>query len=183
MLPLPENNYTDTQVLASWIELIALADDDGAAFRGALLESMRDSQIDPESSSTLGKDGDSSDPNSAPGKLAEAWAVLRSRQRLLGTAWPFELDQNGLTRRNGRKQLANVAAYTAMLIIEAASLKWYSNAAIQAGDPIRHWFEEIAVAALRRITNGDATRFGAPFSPEWPDSFVDRVRKWHDKGS
>lgn len=177
MLPLPESDYTRSQVIASWLELAALADDDGAAYRGDALESMRDSQLFADSSAADDrKEGDSSDPHSAAGNLAQAWAVLRSRERDLGSNWPFCLSDDALTRRPGRKQLDQVCAYAAMLLIEAASLKWYLGLAIKAGDPIRHWFEEIAVACMRRFSNGVTVRFGAPFPSSWPPSFKERVK-------
>jgi hypothetical protein len=174
MLPLPENDYSRAQVLASWIELSALGEDDGAAYRGYALEAMRDSQLYPER--TSGKEADSSDPNSPSGMLAETWRVLRSRERMLRDAWPFELSEDAVKRRSKRKRLADVAAYSAMLLIEAASLKWYSRIAITSGDPIRHWFERIVVAALSRFSNGRTMRFGAPFPAGWPSSFVGRVQ-------
>ena len=174
MLPLPESNYTRSQVIASWLELAALADDDGAAFRGDALESMRDSQLFADGGD--GKEGDSSDPHSAAGHLAQAWAVLRSRERDLGSTWPFSLSDDALTRRAGRTRLDQVCAYAAMLLIEAASLKWYVRLAIGAGDPIRHWFEEIAVACMRQFSKGVTVRFGAPFPPSWPSTFRERVK-------
>lgn len=177
MLPLPESDYTRPQVIASWLELSGLADDDGAAFRGDALESMRDSQLFADSpSADDGKETDSSDPHSAAGLLTQAWTILRARERGLGAGWPFTLSEDALTRRNGRTELTQVAAYAAMLLIEAGSLKWYARLAIPAGDPIRHWFEEIAVASMRYLASGMTVRFGAPFPAAWPDSFRERVK-------
>lgn len=176
MLPLPESDYTRSQVIASWLELTALADDDGAAFRGDALESLRDSQLFADSFSDDRKESDSSDPNSAAGHLSRAWTVLRSREREIGPAWPFNLSDDSLTRREGRTRLEQVSAYVAMILIEAASLKWYSRLAISPGDPIRHWFEEIAAVCVRRFSNGMTVRFGAPFAATWPTTFRERVK-------
>lgn len=176
MLPLPESDYTRSQVVASWLELTALADDDGAAFRGDALESLRDSQLFADSFVDDRKESDSSDPDSAAGHLSRAWAVLRSREREIGPAWPFILSDDSLTRRNSRSRLDQVSAYAAMILIEAASSKWYARLAISPGDPIRQWFEEIAAACLRRFSNGMTVRFGAPFASNWPTTFRARVK-------
>jgi hypothetical protein len=176
ILPLPENNYTRSQVIASWLELTALSEDDGAALRGDALESMRDSSLFPDTSEDQGKESDSSDPNSSAGVLAQAWTVLRSRERALGPSWPFLLSEESLTRRPNRQQLEQVSAYASMLLIEAASLKWYARLAIQPGDDIRVWFEEIAVVCMRKLSNGLTMRFGAPFPAGWPRTFAERVK-------
>lgn len=176
-LPLPESNYTRPHVIASWLELTALSEEDGGACRGDALESMRDSQLFVDSAAAdQCKQCDSSDPNSAAGKLAQAWTVLHSRERALGVAWPFCLTEDSVIRRPERRNINQVCAYAAMLLIEAASLKWYGKIAIQSGDPVRHWFEDIAAACLRKLTGGVTIRFGAPFPSAWPDSFLDRVR-------
>jgi hypothetical protein len=176
MLPIPENDWSQPQVLASWLELCALAEDDGAALRGAALEALRDSQLFTDGANAGQGAQDSSAAGSAAGTLAEAWRVLRAREQLLGEAWPLRLSEEILTRKVGRTTLASVAAYTTMLLIEAASSKWYESAAIHAGDAVREWFEHIAVASVGRFAAGRAVRFGAPFPSGWPKTFHRRVK-------
>jgi hypothetical protein len=176
MLPLPEKNWSKPHVLASWLELCALARDYGAAYRGSALEMLRDSQLFADASSVRGSARDSTSPDSAAGTLEQAWRVLRSRERSLGAAWPLRLTADSLLRRQDRATLSRVAAYTTMLLIEACSLRWYDGLAIQPGDEVRELFEHIAVAAIRRYTDGQISRFGAPFSSDWPPTFPARVK-------
>lgn len=175
MLPLPKNDYTRPQVLASWAELSALAEDDGAALHGDMLESLRDSQLFADASGSP-DERDSASPGSSAAMLGDTWNVLQRRHGLLGESWPFELTRNMLTRAQTRKSLPEVAAYAAMLLIEAASSKWYPTLSIAAGDQIRTWFEDIVAASLARLLGGVTCRFGAPFPAHWPRTFLERVK-------
>lgn len=170
MLPIPEQYYTSSEVLASWVELCALADDDGFCVRGAATESLRDSTLFDEKSRD--------DVDTPVVELMNGvWRVLRARQSILTTSWPFEITDDRLTRRGGRNTLDTAAAYTALLLIEAASSKWYASIAIQSGDDIRAWFEHIATASIGALLGGRTIRFGAPFPPDWPTTFAGQVER------
>jgi hypothetical protein len=177
MLPLPESCYTSSEVLASWIELSLLAEDDGLAVRGTVAETLRDSGLfDDRSGDSSSSDRGTVDAPSTE-KVGEVWRVLQSRQAILGPAWPFDLTADRMTRKSDRAELNSVAAYTAMLLIEAATLKWYGGIAIQSGDGIRTWFEHIATASIGSLLGGRAVRFGAPFPSDWPRGFPARVER------
>jgi hypothetical protein len=174
VLAVPENNYTQTEVLASWTELSALATDNGSAMHGDMLEALRDSQLFSDAAGA--QDSlDSATAGSPSAVVSDIWATLQRRKTLVGEAWPFLLTANSLSRRADRKLLSQVAAYATLLLIEAASSKWYSKLAIPKSAPVRTWFEHIVAASASRLLGGATHRFGAPFSAEWPKSFVERV--------
>lgn len=177
MLPLPESDWSNPEVLASWMELTVLAEDDGVALRGDALEALRDSQLFADASITRGDERDSSTEDSAASALHETWQVLRRREELLEDAWPLRLTDNTLSRAPGKTTLRPVAAYATILLLEAASSKWYSSIAIEPGDPVREWFEHITVASVGRLIGGRTERFGAPFPRGWPNSFSGRVKQ------
>lgn len=176
MLRLPENDWSEPQVLASWLELSALSEDGGVVLRGAVLEELRDSQLFADASIRRGDERDSSIEDSAASALHEIWQVLKRREKLLGDAWPLKLTDNTLSRAPNKATLKPVAAYATMLLIEAAGSKWYKSIEIKSGDPVREWFEHITVASVGRLLGGRTERFGAPFSKEWPKSFSGRVK-------
>lgn len=175
MLPLPSNNWSKPEVLASWLELCALSEDNGIVLRGAVLESLRDSGMYSDESLDEGM-ADNSTPNSSAATRDEIWRVLERRKALLGDAWPLSLTEDTLGRLSGKETLETVAAYTAMLLIEAASSRWFKGLKIESGDTIRTLFESIVVASVSRMLGGRTARFGAPFSDEWPSTFPDRVK-------
>ena len=162
-------------MLASWAELSALADDDGAVMHGHILESLRDSQLFADTSGSP-DDRDSTNPSSSAAILSETWSILERRRHLLGDSWPLLLSESTLTRRADRRTLDRVAAYAAILLIEAASSRWYPSLSIAAGDKIRTWFEFIVAASVSRLLGGVTSRFGAPFPSDWPATFPERVK-------
>src|SRR5262245_23973859 len=119
MLPLPETDTLNPETLAAWVELSVLAVDDARLSTGELAEELRDSNLLedtlPEESDAI--DGEPERP--AEQLAADVWSVLEERQRLLGPASPFIFERRLITRRKSRCKLADVAAYLAMLLIEA----------------------------------------------------------------
>jgi len=63
-----------------------------------------------------------------------------------------------------------------MLLLDAASSKWYRSLRIGKGDEARTWFESIVETSLAKHVGGRTVRFGAPFPNDWPVSFSDRVQ-------
>lgn len=175
MLQLPNNDWSKPEVLASWVELNALAHDGAIVLRGEMLATLRDSGLF-EDVSAHGEAPDSSSPDSSAAAFADAWRALQRRGHLLGDKWPLSLSKDTLTRRQGREKLESVAAYAAMLLIEAASSKWYPGLKIESGDKVRELFEHIVVASVSKMLGGLTRRFGAPFPADWPRGFVERVK-------
>jgi hypothetical protein len=176
VLQLPNNNWSKPEMLASWAELNALADDGRIVLRGEMLGALRDSGLFADVSSH-GEAPDSSTPDSSAAVFADTWRILERRAHLLGDAWPLVLTKDTLARRSGREKLESVAAYAGMLLIEAASSKWYPGLTIESGDKIRELFEHIVVASVSKMLGGLTCRFGAPFPTDWPTNFVDRVKR------
>ncbi len=176
MLPLPESNWRNQEVLATWAELSALAVDNGAVFRGALRETLRDSQLFADASARRGDERDSTSPDTADSVTNETWRALARRSRLLEHAWPLRLVGDTLVRAPERATLKHAAAYTTMLLLDACGSQWYRTLRIESGDKIRTWFESIVEISLSQHSGGRTTRFGAPFPNGWPTMFPDRVK-------
>jgi hypothetical protein len=171
----PSNNWSKPEIVASWAELSALADDGTIVLRGEMLAALRDSGL----YSDLTEDGaapDSSTPDSSAAVFADAWSVLERRAHLLGETWPLTMTKDTLARRPGKETLESAAAYAAMLLIEAASSKWYPGLTIEPGEKIRELFEHVVVASVSRLVGGLTCRFGAPFPADWPKTFALRVK-------
>ena len=78
----------------------------------------------------------------------------------------------------GNETLDSNAAYSAMLLIEAASSKWFGDEIKIGGEEkIRIWFEHIAAASIKQLVKGTTVRFGSPFPKGWPSGFPNRVEK------
>jgi len=171
MLPLPENDPTDPETLASWVELSALVVDDGVVSLGNIAEELRDSNLLQD---TLPDEENSVDGE--PERLAEqlasdVWSVLEQRQRLLGPASPFIFQRRLIKRHERRSKLEAVTAYLTMLLLEAAGKGWYPGLSITAGDNIRMEFELIVAASLSGLGKAQVEIFST--GPK----FHERVRK------
>lgn len=177
MLPIPQNDWRGAEVLASWIELSALATDGGFVARGTVLDSFKDSGLFDTDSLPHGAASDSATPGTAHAMVADIWLVLDRRSHVVGSAWPFDLTSDKLTRKDGCRVIADVAAYTAMLLIDAAGSGWYEQLTLDSGDPGRTHFESIVEASMRRLSGGRTSRFGAPFPADWPKDFPGRVKR------
>lgn len=177
MLPLPDSHWSKTEVLAAWIELSVLGHPDTFATRGEVTGVLRDSQLFASVSGTA-KDVD--DPVSSC--VEQLWTLIGLRSRSLGNASPFDVGDDTIQLRKDRPT-DGVVAYASMLLIEAASLKWYAAIAIDDGDKIRTWFEDIAKSALANLSGGVVERFGAPFPSSWPPDFPARVETLASKFS
>ena len=169
MLRLPDSDWAQTEVLATWVELCALVEDDGFAPRGHVFDTLKDSNLFEDGAA------DSTTETSASAKTAEIWWVLRRRERLMGESWPYVLAEESLTRRDGCQKFEQVASYATMLLIEAAAKGWFRALTIEKNDKVRTLFEGIVAASLGRLCGGQASRFGAPFPSEWPKGFPRRV--------
>ncbi|MFO0898973.1 MAG: hypothetical protein U0836_16235 [Pirellulales bacterium] len=164
MLDLPKTD--DPEAFATWVELSAIAAENGRVTWGTVSEAFRDSGL---------FDAGSSDEDTAENATGTTWKVLDQRNQMLGTTWPFELTDVALIVRTSKATLESCAAYTAMMLIEAAGGKWYSTLRIEPGDPVRTWFEHITEASLSRILSGTTIRFGAPYPAGCPAEFPARV--------
>jgi hypothetical protein len=176
MIPLPDNEWRRIEVLASWVELSALAEDDGFVPRGHVLNCFNDSSLFVDKKAASADASDSSTEGTAAATVADIWRTLRRRQQLVANLWPFDLAEDSLTRREGCKKLPEVVAYTTMLLIEAAASGWYKSLKIAKSDRVRAHFETIVACSLARVCGGRATRFGAPFPSDWPKKFPARVK-------
>lgn len=178
MLRLPDNDYKQPEVLASWLELSALAQDNGLVVRGAVAEALRDSNLFADAGGSRDEARDNGAAGSAANMLDETWSVLESRRRVLQQTWPLQMTADRLGRVAGKETLGSTAAYSAMLLLEAVGSKWYGDTInIGPGDRIRNWFEHIVAAAIGQLIKGKTIRFGAPYPADWPTSFAERVEK------
>jgi hypothetical protein len=170
MLRLPDSHWGQTEVLANWVELCALVEDDGFVARGQVLDTLVDSNL-------FGNGGtDSTNESSASAKTADIWWTLQRRQRLLDSSWPYVLTDESLMRRDGYRKLEEVASYATMLLIEASAMGWFRNLTMKKNDAVRTLFEGIVTSSLGRLCGGQASRFGAPFPAAWPKGFSARVK-------
>lgn len=174
MIRLPDNNWRQAEVLASWVELSALRADNGFVPRGNVLNALTDSNLFEERGNQ--RKNDSTSEGSAAATASEIWKTLHRRQRLMGAAWPYQLTEESLTRRAGYKTLPEMAAYTTMLLIEAAAQGWYKTLTLTKSDIARTHFEMIVASSLSRVCGGRTSRFGAPFPKGWPKGFAKRVK-------
>ena len=159
MIRLPEEDWLDPEVLADWIELNAVLSD--FATRGSVLDHFKDSTLwadDRRASEVM--------ETSHAQAVVDAWAVLESRNRRLGDAWPFDLQRDSVSSR------AN-AAYAALLLVDVG--RTYRRELRPSIDGIRSLFEDIVAASVRNLLGGQAYRFGAPFPKDAPRGFPARV--------
>ncbi len=171
MLLPPDNYWGKTEVLASWVELCALVEDDSFVPRGHVLDMLSDSNLFAD-----GAGADSTSDTSSAAATAEIWRTLQRRQRLMGGSWPYVLTDESLTRREGCRKLGEVVSYATMLLIEAAAKGWFRSLTMTKNDEVRTHFEGIVATSLGRLCGGQASRFGAPFPSEWPKGFSRRVK-------
>jgi len=177
MLPIPQSDWRRAEALASWVELSALSVDNGFVARGTVLDAFNDSGLFANGAMRRGEANDSTTEWTAAAMVADIWVVLNARHRLIGEAWPFLLNADRLTRKVSRSEIAEVAAYTAMLLIDAAASGWYSTFTLKPNSFARTYFELIVAASMRKLCGGRTMRFGAPFPPGWPKDFPGRVRR------
>lgn len=164
MLALPSNDYSQVDVLASWVELSVLREDSAFATRGAIREAISDSELFED----------------VGGLVTDIWNTLTRRRDVVGDAWPLEIQPDTIARRSGCETLAATAAYTAMLLIEAGVGEWYSTITLTKNDEIRTLFEMIVEASIRQTVRGTTIRFGAPYPSGWPKEFPGRVQRLAD---
>lgn len=176
MLPLPENDLTDPETLAGWVELSVLAVDDGQVSIGQVAEELRDSNLLKDALPEETEDLDGEPERLAEQLAADVWSVLEERKRLLGASAPYYLDRRVLTRISRRKTLPDVAGYLTMLLLEAAGRDWYSGLQLGAGDDVRTRFELVAAASLRGLGKCRVERLGAPFPGSDIKGFINRVK-------
>lgn len=178
MLQLPDNEWRRVEVLASWIELSALSDDNAFVARGEVLDRFHDSALFDTPKREI--ESDSSVAGTAAAMAADVWQTLGRRGRLVGAAWPFNLDGDTLTRKETHRTLESTVAHTTMLLMEAAVKGWYKRVSLPKADRVRTHFEFIVAASLSRLCRGRTTRFGAPFPPGWPRGFARRAKHLAD---
>src|SRR4051812_32736607 len=121
MIRLPDNNWRQAEVLTNWVELSALSADDSFVPRGHVLNALSDSNLFGERGDQRNND---TSENSPASMTSEIWKSLHRRQRIMGAAWPYQLNEESLIRRDGYRKLPEIAAYAAMLLIEAAVQGW-----------------------------------------------------------
>ncbi len=161
MIELPEEDWSDPEVLADWIELNAVLD--GFSVRGGILDQLKDS--------ALWGDGERAGQTAQvphAQAVADAWAILRIRHSKLADAWPFAINSNRLSWRQS-------TVYQVLLLADIG--RKYRVAVRPAVDGIRSLFEDIVAASLGVLLGGRVCRFGVPFPRGWPSAFPLRVSR------
>lgn len=159
MIGLPEENWSDPEVLADWIELNAVQS--GFVANGSALDHFKDARL-------WGDDERASEVTQTPHAQAvtDAWAALQSRNRTLVDSWPFELQPNIVISREN-------SVYAALLLVDIG--RRYRAEMRPSLDGFRSLFEDVVAAGLEGLLGGRACRFGAPFPTDWPRGFPSRV--------
>jgi len=142
--------------LADWLEIKALAADDGDASRGDLESALRPSPGFTERSA-----------DDVDRIVTDTFSEIRLRQTAASRGYPFDVDEDLLlsTRPDA---WTDRSSYLLCLC-----LSWFGFAATRGVDakPERI-FEDLSVAVARNYLGGEAVRFGSPRVPvELPASF------------
>ena len=179
MFSLPGVEVDDTDRWADWVEFCAMFSDAGFMSRGDLEDVVLDSSL-------VGyeEEGESTDPYADGTSLAvqesasrlsvDTWQELRRRSRSLGSAYPFSVRRDELTRL--ARDWRDAPGSSSMLLADIT--RDYELAQLDDNAPFRRLFETIVQVSLERILRGPSVRFGVPVSPDWPTgvtSISDRI--------
>jgi hypothetical protein len=122
------------ELLADWIELAALQED---------VELYRHNVTDMLSESYF-----VSGQDDAASNVAEAWRLLRRRQRIVGKSYPFELDDDFIARRDLNENIT----YGFLLVLAAP--EFLSEFNFGTANAFRNLFELVTVEAVRNSLPG-----------------------------
>lgn len=183
MLDIPHAAIENAERAADWVELCC-AVDEGILSRAQLQDVVHNSGLlggppgdylpedDPE-------DADAFSTNDTVDRFGEmVWSLLGRRASSLGSAYPFQLCDDLLARKEDTWQKS--PAYIALLIADLG--RYYEHVGVEfAPGPVvhsfPHLFEKIVQASQIGLFRGPVSRFGVPREPDWPTHVHERIQE------